>query len=136
MISRTSIGGRQLRNRLFSTDEVTKTVVMKGLVDLGIGPSAARDAVSAIWKQLNKKEAPDGWSIYAVVRPTRGGIWTAALCSRKEEGGALQEYKSAKSTDPKAFEQMELPHKPFAVIPISDVFEHVSNRLSELLRSV
>jgi hypothetical protein len=136
MISRTSTGGRHLRSRLFSTDEVTKAAVMKGLVDLGIGPSAARDAVNAIWNQLNKKEAPDGWSIYAVVRPRRGGIWTAALCYRKEEGGAFYEYKSADSTDPKAFEQMVLSHKPFAVIPISDAFVHVSNRLSELLRSV
>ena len=70
-----------------------------------------------------------------MVRPTRRGIWAAALCSRKEEGTAFYEYKSVKSTDPKAFEQMELPHKPFAVVPISDVFEYVSDRLSELLRS-
>jgi hypothetical protein len=106
---------------------------MKELVDLDIGPSAAREAVNAIWKQWNKKEAANGWSIYAVVMPTSSGVWAAALCSRSQGKGPLLRYKPAKSTDPKTLEEMELPNKPFAVIPICDVLDRVSKKLSVLL---
>jgi hypothetical protein len=47
---------------------------MKELVELRIGPSAAREAVNAIWNQWNKKVAPEGWSIYAVLMPSSSAL--------------------------------------------------------------
>ena len=38
-----------------------------------------------------------------------------------------------KSENPNRSEEMEFPKQAFAVIPISDVFERVSSKLSELL---
>ena len=54
--------------------------------------------------------------------------WIVALCSQKVSGGPLYEFGKVKST-----EEMELPKQAFAVIPISDVFERVRSKLSELL---
>jgi hypothetical protein len=54
--------------------------------------------------------------------------WTVALCSQKLSGGPL--YKFGKS---KAIEEMELPKQALAMIPISDVFDRVGSKLSELL---
>lgn len=95
---------------------------------LGIPPSQASEAVSVFWKEWNKKEPPEGWKVYALLRPSNGK-WVVALCSQKISGGPL--YKFGKS---KSAEEMELPKQTFAVIPLSDVFEHVSSKLSELLR--
>jgi hypothetical protein len=127
IITRAPIGGRQLRNRLFSTDEVYKTAMLKQLVDLGIGPSAAHEAVNVLWKAWGKKEAPEGWNVYAVLWP-RNDNWIVALCSQKISGGPFYKFWKAKST-----EEMELPRQAFAVIPISDVFERVNSKLSELM---
>jgi hypothetical protein len=51
-----------------------------------------------------------------------------ALCSQKVSGGPL--YKFGKS---KSIEDMELPKEAFAVIPISDILDRISSKLSELL---
>jgi hypothetical protein len=126
IIRRAPIGGRQLRNRLFSTDEVYKAALKNELVELGIPPSPASEAINALWKAWDKKDTPDGWNIYALVVPTKGK-WTAALCSRKVLGGPL--YQGTGS----ARFQMELPKHAFAVIPISDVFERVGRKTLALL---
>ena len=128
IISRTPLGGRQLRNRLFSADEVYKTALKNELVQLGIPPSQASEAVNALWKEWGKKEAPEEWKVYAMVWPSNDK-WIVALCSQKISGGPL--YKFGKS---KSAEEMELPKQTCAMIPIADVFERVSSKLSELLR--
>ena len=128
IISRTPLGGRQLRNRLFSADEVYKTALKNELVQLGIPPSQASEAVNALWTEWGKKEEPpEGWNVYAVLWPTNDK-WSAALCSQKISGGPFYKFGKSKST-----EEIELPKQTFAAIPISDVFEHVSSKLSELL---
>jgi hypothetical protein len=127
IITRAPIGGRQLRNRLFSADEVYKTAMKSELVQLGIPPSQASEAVNTLWKDWGKKDIPDGWKLYAVLVPSNDK-WIVALCLQKISGGPL--YKFGKS---KSAEEMELPKQTFAMIPISDVFDRVSGKLSELL---
>jgi hypothetical protein len=127
IITRAPIGGRQLRNRLFSTDEVYKTALMNELVKLGIPPSQASEAVNTLWKEWGKKEAPEGWNVYAVLWPSNDK-WLVAFCLQKISGGPL--YKFSKS---KSVEEIELPKQAFAVIPISDVLDRVGSKLSELL---
>jgi hypothetical protein len=127
IIIRARIGGRQLRNRLFSADEVYKTALTNELVQLGIPPSQASEAVNTLWKDWGKKDIPDGWKLYAVLVPSNDK-WIVALCSQKISGGPLYKFGKSKST-----EEMELPKQTFAMITISDVFERVSGKLSELL---
>src|ERR1700722_2522341 len=71
IIIRARIGGRQLRNRLFSADEVYKTALTNELVQLGIPPSQASEAVNTLWKDWGKKDIPDGWKLYAVLVPSK-----------------------------------------------------------------
>jgi hypothetical protein len=130
IITRAPLWGRKLTKRLFSAEEIYKTALKNELVKLGISPSSANDAVSALWKEWDKRERPEGRKVYAVVLPTNGN-WTVALCSQKVSGGPL--YKLEKSMRSKSIEEMDLPKRAFAVIPISDVFERVSSKLSELL---
>jgi hypothetical protein len=127
IISRTPLGGRQLRNRLFSADEVYKTALKNELVQLGIRPSQASEAVNILWKDWGKKDVPEGWKVYALLWPSNDKS-VVALCSQKLSGGPL--YKFGKS---KSAEEMELPNQTCALIPISDVFDRVSSKLSELL---
>jgi hypothetical protein len=127
IITRAQIGGRQLRNRLFSANEVYKTALKHELVRLGIPPSQASEAVDTLWKEWGKKDTPEGWNVYAVLWPSNDK-WIVALCSQKLSGGPLYKFAKVKST-----EEMELPRQAFAVIPISDVFERVNGKLSELL---
>jgi hypothetical protein len=117
------------RARLFSTDEVYKAVITSDLVRLGIAPSPASEASNSTWNAWEKKPAPDGHKIYAIVVPSKGG-WTVELSSRKAAGGTL--YRLGKSTGTKSVE-IELPKQAFAVIPISDVFERVSTKIAGLL---
>jgi hypothetical protein len=56
IISRAPIGGRQLRSRLFSTDEVYKVALTNELVNLGISPSPASDAANAVWKNGTRRK--------------------------------------------------------------------------------
>jgi hypothetical protein len=127
IITRAPIGGRQLRNRLFSADEVYKTALKNELVKLGIPPSQANEAVNSLWKEWGKKDTPQGWNVYALLWPSNDK-WIVALCSQKMSGGSLYKFGKSKST-----EEMELPKQAFAVIPISEVFERVNSKLSELL---
>jgi hypothetical protein len=83
--------------------------------------------VNTLWKEWGKKDAPEGWKVYAVLWPSNDK-WIVALCSQKPSGGQLYKFGKSKST-----EEMELPTRTFAMIPISDVFERVSSTLSELL---
>ena len=126
IIHRARLGGRQLRSRLFSTEEVYKTALIRELVQLGIAPSSASEAVDAIWEEWRATEAPKGQKVYAVVVPTKGK-WTTLFCSQGSSGGPL--YQGTGS----ARVQMELPKHAFAVIPISDVFEYVSRKMSAIL---
>jgi len=126
IISRVAIGGRQLRARLFSSEEVYKAALTNELVTLGIAPSPASDASNSIWNAWEKKGTPEGQKVYALVMPRKDG-WTVELCCRKASGGPL--YKFGR----KPIEQLELPKHAFAVIPISDIFEYVSRKMSALL---
>jgi hypothetical protein len=128
IISRVRMGGRQLRARLFSTEEVYKTALINELVELGIAPSSARDAVDAIWKEWAGTEVPKGW-LFAAVLPVKGK-WTAALCLQRTSAGPL--YKVGRSGGTRSV-QMELPKQAFAMIPISHVFERVSSKMSGLV---
>jgi MerR HTH family regulatory protein len=130
VIARAPIGGRQLRNRLFSVEEVYRTALINELVTLGIPPSSASEAVDALWRQWGGKEAPGGRKLYALVVPN-GDKWIASLCWRKVSGGPF--YKLDKSMGRKSIEEMELPKQAFAMIPISGIFDRVTNKLSELL---
>jgi hypothetical protein len=127
IITRARIGGRELRNRLFSTEEVYKTALTNELVKLGLPPSQASEAVNVLWKEWGKKDTPEGWNVYAMLWPSNNK-WIVALCSQKLSGGALYKFGKAKST-----EEMELPNQTFAVIPISDVLDRISSKLSALL---
>ena len=120
------IGGRQLKARLFSTDEVYKAALTSELVRLGIQPSSASEAANAVLKEWERKDRIEGQKVYAVVEPAKG-TWTVTLCSQRKSGGAL--YQGTGS----ARVQMELAKQAFAVIPISDVFERVSRKTSALL---
>jgi hypothetical protein len=129
IISRVRGGGRQLRARLFSTEEVYKAALTNELVTLGIAPSPASEASNLVWNAWEKKGTPEGQKVYAVVVPSKDR-WTVELCSRKAAGGLL--YRLGKSTGTKSVE-IELPKQAFAVIPISDVFERVSGKIAGLL---
>jgi hypothetical protein len=119
IIHRARIGGRQLRSRLFSTNEVYKATLTSELVRLGIQPSHASEAANVVWKEWEKMDVTEEQKVDAVVVPTKNK-WAAALCSQNQSVGS------------KRF-QMELPKHAFAVIPISDVFERVSRKMSALL---
>jgi hypothetical protein len=124
VISRVPIGGRQLKARLFSTDEVYKAALTSELVRLGIQPSPAMEAANVVWKEWAKKDVTEGKKVYAVVVPSKDK-WTAVLRSQGAPGGPL--HKVGRSSE------VELPKHAFAVIPISDVFEYVSRKMSALL---
>jgi hypothetical protein len=130
IISRVAIGGRQLRARLFSSEEVYKAALTNELVTLGIAPSPASEAAIAVWKQKqwNGKDAPEGQKVYAIVVPSKNG-WTVELCSRKAAGGPLYRWGGTG----RKLAEVELPTHTFAVIPISDVFERVSSKIARLL---
>ena len=130
IVTRARVGGRQLRNRLFSADEVYKTALKNELVKLGIPPSQASEAVNTLWKEWGKKDTPEGWKIYALLWPSNDK-WIVALCSLKISGGPLYKFGKTKSS-----QEMELPKQTFAVIPMSNVFERVSSKLSRLLGEV
>jgi len=76
---------------------------------------------------MGKKEAREGWRVYALLWPSNDK-WIVALCSQNLSGGPLYKFGKSKST-----EEMELPKQTFAMIPITDVFERISGKLSELL---
>jgi hypothetical protein len=117
--------GRQPRSRLFSTEEVYKAALKHELVELGMPPSLASEAVNTLWEQWSKKEIPQGRKLYALVLPSKGK-WNVMLCWQKIWGGPL--HKIGRSAG-----EIELPKRAFAVIPISDVFAGVGNKIAELV---
>ena len=131
IINRAQIGGRQLaRHRLFKPEEVYKAALTNELVKLRLPPSPASEAVNELWKEWDKKELLDGKTIYAVVVPNGDG-WTASVCWQSLSGGPL--YRMGKRLTSKSPEEMELPKRAFAVIPMSDVFVDVTNNLLKFL---
>jgi hypothetical protein len=132
IITRARIGGRHLRSRLFSTEEVYKAALTNELVKLGLAPSSANGAVNQLWERWDKREA-EGRKIYAVLMPS-DEEWTALLCWQKPSGGPL--YKLAKSSRSEPNDEFQLPERAIVVIPISSVFAHVTKRLMELLVEV
>jgi hypothetical protein len=127
VITRARIGGRHLRSRLFSTEEVYKAALTNELVKLGLAPSSANEAVNELWERWDKREV-EGRKIYAVLVPSDEG-WTALLCWQKTSGGPL--CKLGRRTQ--SIQEMELPKQAFALIPISDVFDRITTKLSEWL---
>jgi hypothetical protein len=127
IITRARIGGRHLRSRLFSTEEVYKAALTNELVKLGLAPSSASGAVNELWERWDKREV-EGRKIYAVILPS-DEKWTALLCWQKPSGGPL--CKFGRRTQP--IQEMELPKQAFAMIPISDVFDRITTKLSEWL---
>ena len=125
IIHRARPGGRQLKARLFSTDEVYKAALTSELVRLGIQPSPASEAANVVWKEWEKKDVTEGQEVYAVVVPTEDK-WMAVLRSQGTSVGPL--YKAGRQSI-----EVELRKHAFAVIPISDIFEYVSRRMSALL---
>jgi hypothetical protein len=65
-------GGRHLRHRLFSVEEVYKTALKNELVKLGIPLSSASNAVNELWKEWDKKQPPRGRSLYTLLVPRDG----------------------------------------------------------------
>ena len=129
MITRARIGGRQLRSRLFSTEDVYKAALTNELVKLGLAPSSASGAVNELWERWDKREV-EGRKIYAVLVPSDEG-WTALLCWQKPAGGPL--YKLAKSSRSQPSDEYQLPERAIVVIPISSLLADVTKRLMGLL---
>jgi hypothetical protein len=132
IITRTPIGQRPLRNRLFSKDEVCKTALKNELVTLGLPPSSASEAVKALWKDWDRKEPPGKQNLYAVVLPTKGKFMVF-LCTQKKSGGPLYKYKLGPPAGSKSLIELDLPEQAFAVLPMSAVLDRTTSRLSELL---
>src|SRR5262249_41271161 len=115
VISRARIGGRQMRNRLFSAEEVYKTAVTYELVKLGLAPSAATEAAGSIWTQGDRSGFFEDKQIYAIFYPI-ADKWTTVLCSQHEEGGTLYKFTRSTARTP---EKIRLPNQPFAVLPVT-----------------
>lgn len=130
VIRRAAVGGRQLRNRLFSTDEVCRAALTNELVQLGLAPSAASNAVNELWKEWKQVKLLNGGKICALLFPHKGEN-SVILCSQKRSGGPLDRLTKSSGAETVEF---ELPRQAFAVIPISDVISDVTKRLARLPR--
>jgi hypothetical protein len=126
VIRRASVGGRQLRSRLFARDEVYKAALTNELVQLGIAPSPSSDAAKELWKEWKQVKLHDVGSVYALLFPNK----SVALCWQKRSGGSL--YRLSKLSGAE-FAALELPREAFTVVPISDVVADVTKRLAGLL---
>jgi hypothetical protein len=132
IITRARFGGRHIRSRLFSVEEVYKAALTNELVHLGLAPSSASGAVNELWERWDKREV-EGRKIYAVLVPS-DEEWTGLLCWQKPSGGPL--YKLAKSSRSQPNDEFQLPEQAIVVIPISSVFAHATKRLMGLLGEV
>ena len=94
MITRARIGGRQLRSRLFSTEDVYKAALTNELVKLGLAPSSASGAVNELWERWDKREV-EGRKIYGVLAPSAGVDRTVVL-EKANRRTALQARKIIK----------------------------------------
>jgi len=91
---------------------------------LGIPASPASDAVNEFWEEWDKKGPAEGRLFVVLV--TRDAKWTVLLCWQKLSGGPLR--KIGRSS-----EMLEFPTRAFAVLPVSDVFDQVTVKLTQLL---
>lgn len=130
IVSRAKIGGRQLRNRLFSMEEVYKAALKNELVKLGIPPSSSSDAANALWRELDIKKIQEVRNIYGVALPVTDK-WMVTLAWQKPSGGPL--FKFGKSIGTRSTEELALPKQAFAMLPISEIFDRVSDKLSDLV---
>jgi hypothetical protein len=131
IISRARIGGRQMSNRFFSANEVYKTAITYELVNLGLSPSAATEAVSTIWEQYNRNDFFEHKQIYAIFYPI-DDKWTVVLCSQREQGGPL--YRFTRSTA-RSREKIRLPDRAFSVVPITGTFSRIAKRLESVIEA-
>src|SRR5215203_949864 len=130
VISRSALGGRATRNRLFSTAEVYKTALTYELIKTGLSPSSASDAVNELWKSWWARELPEGKNVCAILSPT-GNKWSASFCWQKKSGGPL--YKSTKQSGFTGSAQIDLPSQAFVALPLSDLLAEVTKSLTGLL---
>lgn len=129
IIRRAHVGGRPLRNWLFSTDEVYKAALTNELVQLGIAPTPSNDAVNELWKEWRQTKLQDGGNVYAVLFPNDHKS-SVILCWQKQSRGPLLRLSKSSGTESAEF---ELPRQAFAIMPISDVAGDVTKRLVRLL---
>ena len=116
VISRATIGGRQLRTRLFTVDEVCKAALIHELVRLGIAPSTAGEAVNALWIEWQRLRTPNATNTYVALRPDKQKGWSVFFWQQR--WGPSLEF---------------LAHA-FLVIPISEVIGDTTKRLSGIAR--
>jgi hypothetical protein len=103
----------------FSTAQVHKAALANELVKLGIPASLAHKAVNDLGKQWDERRPTAGLRLYVLPDDHE---CTVLLCSEEWAGGQLHEI--ARSTV-----EFVSPKIKFAMIPISDLFELVTNRL-------
>jgi MerR-like DNA binding protein len=130
VIERATIGGRQLRSRLFSKDEVYKAALIHELVKLGIAPSIAGEAVSGLWMKWQSVHAPNGENMYAALltdKRTRDSV----LFWQNQSNGALRQLPKSPAGEPATF---DFPTQAFVVIPISEVIGEMTKRLARISR--
>jgi hypothetical protein len=108
------LGQAMIAGRGYAANE-TKQVLLraKNLIDNSTTPSQKFAILYGLW------------ACYYV------GGEVMELCAQKKSGGLL--YKLEKLVGRKSIEKMELPKQAFAMVPISDVFDRVTSKLSELL---
>ncbi len=128
IIQRHSIGGRRLRSRLFSAEQVYKAAVINELVRLGLQPFAASEAVNELWRHWNATEVQQGRKLYALVSPREWKGWKVQLGWQRPSGGAL--YGLGRPNSPPS--PIELPEQVSIIIPISNLFSIVSSKLGKL----
>jgi hypothetical protein len=127
IINRSTVGGRQLRNRLFSTEEVYKAALTNELVHLGIAPSLASDAVNDLWKEWQRAQLRNEGDIYAVISPNNQKRFVVSWWQKQSRGHLRHLASSADPSTP------DLLAEAFAVVPISVVIAGVTRRLAILV---
>jgi hypothetical protein len=115
VITRATIGGRVLRTRLFSTDEVCKAALIHELVELGIAPSIAGETVNALWIEWRRVRVPNGTHVYVALRPDKQKGWSVFFWQKQVRELSL-----------------DFPTQAFVVIPISDVTGETMKRFERL----
>ena len=111
-------------------EEVYKAALKNELVKLGIPPSPSSEAVNTLWRELDMKKMSEARNIYGVVLPA-ADKWMVTLAWQKPSGGPF--FKFGKSVGTKSTEELDLPKQAFAMLPISEIFDRISNRLSGVL---
>jgi hypothetical protein len=126
IIRRALIGGRELRHRLFSIEEVYKTALKNELVKLPMSPSQASGAIEELWKEWTKLKQTSARRNLCGVISLSNGKWTASFFSQSTLGRKLETFAPAKSDD------IELPGV-FAVVQFSAILARAEQELAKLL---